>query len=643
MQDIEETGVTSRPTTSAPAVDPPVAAAVESPVAPAVEAPVAPAVEASVAQAVEASVAHARAVLAIICASYFMVILDNSIMFTALPSIRTSMGLSDTGLAWVQDAYVLVFGGLMLLGARSGDLLGRRRMFVISLVLFAVASLLVGVAPSGWLLIAARALQGVGAAILAPTSLALITASFPDGAKRSRAVAAYAAVAGIGASAGLLVGGAVTQWISWRAGFFLDVPVAAVMIFASLRYLSETPRTTGRFDAIGALTATLGMGALVYGIIGTAEVGWSSPRTLISIAIGLVLLVALVFNEAKAEQPIMPLRLFVSRQRSGAYAVRLLYLGAMIGFFYFTTQFFQDVLGWSPLQAGLGFLPMTAVNFAVATRVPALSRRFGDPSLLTAGVATTLLGMALLSRATPDGTYAISVALPMVLVGAGQGMAFAPLTTFGIYGVERADAGAASGVLNTAHQLGTALGLAVLVSLASGVDGTGVEAQAKRFHSALTGSTGMLALGLLIVLVLVTIGRRERRREAHGASLHAGPSAVGTLEQSTVGQSVMRLPAASALESTSTCSSESARRVTRPALAVPVQRDSPHLHADLVGADSPGVVGAEGDDVVESGLVELGGGGWCIGPGVAVPVLGQRRVAGARAVPGDPGVIRAGR
>jgi Na+/melibiose symporter-like transporter len=296
------------------------------------------------------------------------------------------------------------------------------------------------------------------------------------------------------------------------------------MMVAGLRYLNETPKRPGRFDLTGALTATFGMGALVYGIIGTAEVGWASPRTLVSLAFGVVLLAVLVLNESRAEQPIMPLRLFISRQRSGAYVVRMLYLGAMIGFFFFTTQYFQDVLGWTALEAGLGFLPMTAVNFAVATRVPALVRRLGNPSLLASGVATTLVGMALLSRVTPDSTYILGVALPMVLIGAGQGMAFAPLTSFGIYGAAQSDAGAASGVLNTAHQLGTALGLAVLVSIASTVDGSGPVAQAQRTQEALTGSSGMLALGLVIVLVLATIGRRERSRGAYQVGVHPSPS-----------------------------------------------------------------------------------------------------------------------
>jgi EmrB/QacA subfamily drug resistance transporter len=466
--------------------------------------------------------AHPTSVLAIICVSYFMVILDNSIIFTALPSIRTGLELSDTGLAWVQDAYTLVFGGLILLGARSGDLLGRRRMFIVSLVLFAFASFLVGAAPTGWLLIGARALQGVGAAILAPTSLALVTANF-EGRERSRAIAAYAATAGIGASAGLVVGGALADWISWRAGFFLNVPIAVAMIFATRRYLSETPRQSGRFDLLGALTATAGMGSIVFAIISAADVGWTAARTVLGLLLGAALLVVLVLNEARAEQPIMPLRLFASLERSSAYAIRMLYLGAMIGFFYFTTQFFQDVLGWSPLQAGLGFLPMTAVNFAVALRVPALARRFGNQALLAAGVLVTLLGMAWLSRITAESTYVLGVALPLVLVGIGQGLAFAPLTTFGITGVRTQDAGAASGLLNTAHQLGMALGLSILDTIAAATPGDDPQARATQVGDALTGASALLAAALIVVVtLLVSVRRRGVRTDLLPHSPHGG-------------------------------------------------------------------------------------------------------------------------
>jgi EmrB/QacA subfamily drug resistance transporter len=452
------------------------------------------------------------AILTIILVSYFMILLDNSVIFTGLPSIRADLELSPTALSWVQDAYVLVFGGLLLLGARAGDIVGRRRLFVTGLIVFGAASLLIGLAPAGWWMIAARALQGIGAAIVAPTSLALITAYF-EGEARSRAVAWYGATAGIGASLGLLAGGALTHWVSWRAAFLVNVPIAIAMVIGARAVLTKTPRVRGSFDVVGALCATLGMGALVFGIIESGETEWGSAQVLVAILVGVVLLAALVLNESRAVQPIMPLRLFRSRERSGAYAARMLYLGAMIGFFFFTTQYLQDALGFTPLEAGLGFLPMSLVNFAVALAIPRLGARIPNGVLLAGGTAVTLAGMAWLSRAGVGDAYLSSVALPMVLIGAGQGLAFAPLTNAGIAGVAPADAGAASGLVNTAHQLGTALGLAVLsaVALRAGTGSGGPVAVAEQVRAALTGSSALLALALLVVLVLVVpAGRSDR-------------------------------------------------------------------------------------------------------------------------------------
>ncbi|MFI7063152.1 MFS transporter [Kribbella sp. NPDC050124] len=439
-----------------------------------------------------------RATLAIILVSYFMILLDNSIIFTALPTIRTAMGYSAAGLAWVQDAYTLVFGGLLLLGARAGDLLGRRRVFVFGLTVFSLASLLIGLAPTGWWLIAARALQGIGAAIVAPASLSLLTASFPEGRERSRAVALYGATAGIGASLGLVIGGAVAEWISWRAGFFLNVPIGTAMILLAPRFLEETGRRTGRFDVVGAVSATLGVGALVFGIIHSADGGWGSPVTVGALLAGAGLLVTLVASERRVPQPIMPLRLFASRLRVGAYVARLLYLGAMIGFFYFATQFLQGVLGFSALQAGVAFFPMTVVNFAVALAIPRLVARLGQTVPLTAGVVLTLVGMAWLSRVGATSSYWDAVALPMVLIGAGQGLAFAPLTSAGIAGVPAADAGAASGLVNTFHQLGMALGLGVLVAVSAGSG-----ALAAQVSAALAAGSVLLGLCLITVLILM--------------------------------------------------------------------------------------------------------------------------------------------
>jgi MFS family permease len=317
-------------------------------------------------------------ILVVILLSYFMILLDNSIIFTGLPSIRTSLGFSASGLAWVSDAYTLVFGGLLLLGARAGDLLGRRRVFIFGLAVFSIASLLVGAAPTDWFAVAARAIQGVGAAVVAPSSLSLLTASFPVGKERSRAIALYGATAGIGASLGLVIGGALTTWVSWRIGFFINVPIGVAMICLAPRFLPETGRQPGRFDALGALSATLGVGALVFGIIHAATAGWGSPVTVVSLVIGVVVLSALVLGEHRAQQPIMPLRLFASHERVTGYLTRMLYLAAMMGFFFFTSQYLQGVLGFSALAAGAGFLPMTVVNFVVAMAVPLVTARLGQ-------------------------------------------------------------------------------------------------------------------------------------------------------------------------------------------------------------------------------------------------------------------------
>ena len=383
---------------------------------------------------------------------------------------------SVASLSWVQTAYTLAFGGLLLLGARAGDILGRRRMFVAGIALFTLASALVGAAQSSGWLIAARGLQGVGAALLAPATLSLLQASFEEGPERTRAVAYYGAVAGVGASLGLLLGGIVTTTLTWRVGFFINVPIGIAMAAAAPRFLPETERRSGELDVPGAITSTLGMTALVYALVRAAETSWGDTATLISLVVGIVLLGAFVINESRAAQPIMPLRLFASAERSAAYAGRVLFLGAMMGFWFFITQYLQTVHGYTALQAGLGFLPMTVVNFAVAIAVPRLTKAYGNGLLLAAGLALTAVGMFWLSRVTAGTYYLTGVALPMMLIGAGQGATLSPLTASGIAGVTAKDAGAASGLVNVAHQLGGSLGLSVLVAVFAAAGASGLTA-----------------------------------------------------------------------------------------------------------------------------------------------------------------------
>ena len=449
-------------------------------------------------------------ILAIVLISYFMIVLDNSIIFTGLPQIRAELQLTPAGLAWAQNAYTLVFGGLLLLGARTGDLLGRRRVLSAGLVIFGLASLLVGTAQSGSWIIAARALQGIGAAIVAPTSLALLTSAFPAGPERTRATSAYGTTAGLGASLGLVVGGALASWVSWRAGFFINVPIALVMLLLTRRHLLADRPAAGRFDLVGAFASTLGMGAFVYGIIQGGERGWGDPLTLGPLVAGVVVLALFVLDQRRAPQPIMPLRLFASAERSGAAVARLLFAGTMIAFFFFTTQFFQEVYGWTPLQAGLGFLPMTIVQFAVSLLVPSLTRRLGGAPLIGAGLGLVLAGMIWISLITADVPFAVGVAGPLVLLGAAQGLTFGPLTSAGVAGARPEDAGAASGLVNTAHQLGSTLGVAVLTAVAAGA-----TTSTQRVVDAYRGGAVMLAAAVVVVLLTVLpVQIRARRAPA---------------------------------------------------------------------------------------------------------------------------------
>jgi EmrB/QacA subfamily drug resistance transporter len=443
--------------------------------------------------------------LAVILGAYLMIILDTSIVITALPSIQRTLHFSDAGLSWVQNAYTLTFGGLLLLGARAGDLLGRRRLFSVGIALFTLASVVGGLAPTPGLLLGARAVQGIGAAIAAPAALALLTTSFPEGPERTRAVALYAAVAGGGGSVGLVLGGMLTQWASWRWGLFINVPVGAAMLWLGPRVLPETERRSGHFDLTGALTSTLGMTSLVYGFVRAAADGWTDTLTLAAFVAGVLLLTAFVAVERRAAQPVTPLRLFASRERSGAYAARMLVVSGMFGMFFFVTQFLQGVLHFSPLRAGLAFLPTTLVLFATTQLMPRIASRVGDLRLVAGGVALALGGMLWLSRLSEGTHYFPEMAIPMALLGLGMGTALTPLTTAGIAGVAPEDAGAASGLVNVSQQLGASLGISILVtrftSAAAGL--TGADGLAHGVNAALTGSAVFLALGLLVVLAAV--------------------------------------------------------------------------------------------------------------------------------------------
>jgi EmrB/QacA subfamily drug resistance transporter len=455
--------------------------------------------------------------LAIVLGAQLMIILDMTVVNIALPSIAHGLHFSTAGLSWVLNAYTLTFGGLLLLGGRTGDILGRRQVFVAGIVLFTAASLAGGLAQSaGWLL-AARAAQGVGGAFASPAVLAMITASFADGRERARALGIYTAVVMGGGSLGLVLGGVITEWVSWRWVLFINVPIGVLVAVAAPMLLPETPRQPGHFDAVGALTSTAGMVSLVYGIIRAAADGWGNPVTLSAFAAAAVLLAGFVWRESRAQQPITPLRLFADRRRAGSYLTRLLLVAGMFGMFFFLTQFVQEILGFSPLRAGISFLPMTAALFGVSRLAPRLVSRFRPWTLMVTGMLPVVAGMTWLSRIAPGTGYLAGVLGPMVLIGAGMGVVFVPLTMASLSGVRPEDSGAASSMVNVMQQVGGSLGLAVLVTAASGAMGPAAS-HAAVVHGMSRAFTLAAVFDVLALLVVLTVMRAAPNQKDDAAA-----------------------------------------------------------------------------------------------------------------------------
>lgn len=457
------------------------------------------------------SLKHPNLTLTIITLSYLMLVVDLSIAITALPLIKTDLGFSTASLSWIQNAYTLAFGGLLLLGARIGDILGRRRMFVWGLAFFMGASLIVGVADSAEVMIVARILQGVGAAVLAPSTLALLSTSFPAQPARGRALAIYGSITGIGTSVGMVLGGWVASAVDWRWAFLANVPLGIVLIIAARFYIQETQRQPGRLDVWGAITSTLGMTAIVYGLIHAAENGWTDGFTGPCVLAGLIFLMIFVEVEKRASMPLVPLRLFRSPQRTGANLARALFVGSMGAYWFFASQFLQTAKGMNAFETGLAFLPMTLASFAIAFFVPRLSRRFGDAPFLAGGLATVAIGTLRLSQLTVEGSFFFEIALPSILIGIGQGASTIRLTSAGIAGVSAEDAGAASGLVTTHVQLGSSLGLSILIALAStaatkDASGNAIDASQLIAHQAslaIFGGGVLCVIALAVVLIFV--------------------------------------------------------------------------------------------------------------------------------------------
>ncbi|MEU3598585.1 MFS transporter [Streptomyces sp. NPDC006798] len=424
--------------------------------------------------------------LFVIAACQLMVVLDITIVNIALPHIQKDLGFSTTSLVWVVNAYTLTFGGLLLLGGRAGDILGRRRVFMFGVALFAFASLLGGLSQEPGQLLAARALQGAGGAVASPTALALITTTFREGPERNRAFGVFAAVSAGGGAIGLLAGGMLVEWLDWRWVFFVNVPIAALILLATPRHIRESERHPGHFDIAGALTATLGMVSLVYGFIRAAQHGWTDRFTLFSFAAAIVLLTAFLLIERRSRQPITPLHMLAERNRAGSYGIMLCLAAAIFGMFFFLTLYVQDVLGLSPLRAGLAFLPVSAVIAVGATVTSRLLPRYGPKPFIVCGALLAAGGLSWLTQIEVDSTYAGSVLGPMLVFSAGMGMQFVSLTLTAVSGVPQRETGAATGLLNTMQQVGGSLGLSILVTVFGTASGNEAARLVPRF---LAGAT----------------------------------------------------------------------------------------------------------------------------------------------------------
>lgn len=461
----------------------------------------------------------ANRVLAVVLTAYLMIVLDLSIVYTGLPEIGETMSLGPVGLTWVQNAYLLCFGGFLLLSARAGDLFGFKRMLLWGIALFTASSLIIGLAQTPVELIGARAVQGVGASMIAPSVLSLISAFFHEGEGRSRALAWYSMVAGAGASLGMVMGGIFAGTLSWRVGFLINVPIGLGLWLAANRALKHTPRGDGRLDVAGAITSTVGMVALVWGIVRTTDQGWTDPLVLAALTLAVLSVGLFLWIQARIKEPLLPLTIFANKVRSGAYAARMCFVGAVVSFFFFETQLMQQVLGFSPLQAGLGFLPMTVPTFFAALLVPRLTRVWGNANLLCVALALMTVGMIWLSFAGEQTGYWAGIALPMVLLGLGNGGALGPLTVAGVTDVSGRNRGAASGAVNVAHQLGGSLGLSILATIFAAAYLPSLPQRMALEHQVSTAilSAGvLLALGLVIALVF--IWPNEQRAAANRGS-----------------------------------------------------------------------------------------------------------------------------
>jgi EmrB/QacA subfamily drug resistance transporter len=465
--------------------------------------------------------------LGLLCMAQFVVVLDASIVNVALPSIGEALNFSQENLSWVVNAYVLTFGGFLLLGGRLADLLGRRRVFMFGLVLFAFASLAGGFAESEGMLIAARAVQGLGGAILSPAALSIVTTTFRDGAERNKALGVWGAVAGSGGAAGVLLGGVLTEYLGWEWVLWVNFPigVAAAALAPSLLAESRADSETRSFDLAGAISVTAGLSILVYALVDATDAGWGSTQTIGLLALAAVLLAAFVAIELRAAAPLVPFRIFRMRTLTGANVVGLLIGASLFSMFFFISLYMQQVLGYSAIKAGLSYLPLALTIILAAGIASQLVTRIGFKPVLAAGMAFVAAGLLWFTQVSADGGYLSDILGPMLLAAIGLGAAFVPVTIAAVSGVQAHEAGLASGLINTSQQVGGALGLAVLATIANSVtnDATGSPpvALTDGFQAAFLAGAAIAIVGLIATLVLIRSSDSRAHVELGGAEYEA--------------------------------------------------------------------------------------------------------------------------
>jgi len=463
-------------------------------------------------------------ILILLAAAQFLVVLDASITNVALPSIGIALDVTQSDLAWVVNAYVLTFGGFLLLGGRMADLLGRRRIFVVGLTLFAIASLTAGLAQDETMLIVSRAVQGLGAALLSPAALSIVTATFKEGKERNTALGVWGAVAGSGGAVGVLLGGVLTEYLSWRWVFLVNVPIVVLVVFLVPRVIAESrsEKEIKSYDVPGAVSITAGLSLFVYALVNANEAGWGSTETLVLVAAAVALIVAFVIIESRVADPLVPFDIFSSRTRNGSYIVGLLLAASLFSMFFFVSLYMQQVLGWDALKAGLAYLPLAVTIMFGAIVGSQLANKVGFKPVLAAGMVFTAIGLLWWTQISVHGSFLSDVLGPSMVAALGLGLSFPGATVGGTAGVRMDEAGLASGLINSAQQVGGALGLAILSAIATSVTGDTITPASLTdgFQAAFAVGAGFAILGAIVALTVI------KSSDSRAAISADGPPAI---------------------------------------------------------------------------------------------------------------------